>query len=90
MVVKYMEYHVDKPAKDIEKPLRSANMSEVVGDQWDAEFVDVEQETLFELILVCHFTTSIHPSGFFLFSFNVEYALGNAFICLKKTEDCEK
>ena len=33
------------------KPLKSANMSEVVPE-WDANFVDIEQELLFELILV--------------------------------------
>ena len=50
-VVGYMKYHVDNAAKEIEKPLKSANMNEVVC-QWDADFVDVDQEVLFELILV--------------------------------------
>lgn len=43
-VVQYMEYHHTSAPKEIEKPLRSANMSEVVS-QWDAEFVEVEQES---------------------------------------------
>ena len=34
-VVEYMRYHVDNPAREIEKPLKSANMVEVVS-QWDA------------------------------------------------------
>lgn len=34
-VVEYMRYHQDNPARDIEKPLKSANMTEVVS-QWDA------------------------------------------------------
>ncbi len=46
-----MKYHVDNPSKAIEKPLKSSNMAEVVS-QWDADFVDVEQEMLFEMILV--------------------------------------
>jgi hypothetical protein len=33
------------------QPLKSANMHEVVPE-WDANFVDIEQELLFELILV--------------------------------------
>jgi S-phase kinase-associated protein 1 len=41
-VVEYMKYHVDNPAREIEKPLKSANMAEVVS-QWDADFVDVDQ-----------------------------------------------
>src|SRR3989338_8232273 len=48
-VVSYMKYHAENPPKEIEKPLKSNHMSEVV-EQWDAEFVDVELELLFELI----------------------------------------
>jgi len=53
-VVSYMKYHAENPAKEIEKPLKSANMAEVVS-QWDAEFVDVDQELLFELILAANY-----------------------------------
>lgn len=53
-VVQYMKYHADNPAKSIEKPLKSPNMAEVVS-QWDADFVDVDQELLFELILAANY-----------------------------------
>jgi len=53
-VVAWMKYHVDNPMKEIEKPLKSANMNEVVS-QWDADFVDVDQEMLFELILAANY-----------------------------------
>jgi S-phase kinase-associated protein 1 len=42
----------DPPA--IEKPLKSANMLEVVSP-WDAGFIELEQEMLFELILAAHY-----------------------------------
>jgi len=48
-IVMYMKYHIDNPPKDIEMPLKSPNMSEVV-EQWDADFVDMVQEELFDLI----------------------------------------
>jgi hypothetical protein len=38
----------------ISQPLKSPNMAEVVS-QWDAEFVDVDQELLFELILAANY-----------------------------------
>jgi hypothetical protein len=69
-VVAYLKYHVDNPAKEIEKPLKSANMSEVVS-QYDADYVDVEQELLFELILVTQFPLcrARSPSCFLFFGF---------------------
>ena len=53
-VIEYMMYHSENPAKEIEKPLKSANMTEVVGE-WDSHYVEVDQEVLFELILVTYF-----------------------------------
>jgi len=53
-VIEYMTFHNGNPPKDIEKPLKSANMREVVSD-WDATFVEVDQETLFELILSANY-----------------------------------
>ena len=36
------------------QPLRSANLADIVPE-WDAKFVEVEQEMLFELILAANF-----------------------------------
>jgi S-phase kinase-associated protein 1 len=49
-IVEYMEHYKDAKAPEIEKPLRSSDMTQVVPE-WDASFVDVSQELLFELIL---------------------------------------
>ena len=47
-IVCYMKYHADKPAKPIDKPIKSSNMSELV-DKFDADFIDLPDEDLCEL-----------------------------------------
>lgn len=54
-VVEFCTHHVDNPMADIEKPLKSQLMSEVVDDQWDSDFVEVDQATLFNLILAANY-----------------------------------
>jgi S-phase kinase-associated protein 1 len=53
-VIEFCEHHLQEPMTEIEKPLKSNNMSDVV-QKWYAEFVDVEQVLLFELILAANY-----------------------------------
>lgn len=53
-VIEFCRHHVDNKLPEIEKPLRSANLSDIVPE-WDAKFVEVEQEMLFELILAANY-----------------------------------
>eukprot|EP00611_Tribonema_gayanum_P021843 TRINITY_DN428_c0_g3_i1.p2 TRINITY_DN428_c0_g3~~TRINITY_DN428_c0_g3_i1.p2 ORF type:complete len:183 (+),score=93.90 TRINITY_DN428_c0_g3_i1:76-624(+) len=53
-VIEFCRHHVEDPMNEIEKPLKSANMQEVVQD-WFATYVQVEQEVLFELILAANY-----------------------------------
>ena len=53
-VIKFMNHHMIEPMTDITKPIRSNNMSEIV-QEWYANFVEVDQEELFELILAANF-----------------------------------
>eukprot|EP01138_Halocafeteria_seosinensis_P004866 gb/GECG01004976.1/.p1 GENE.gb/GECG01004976.1/~~gb/GECG01004976.1/.p1 ORF type:complete len:156 (+),score=23.84 gb/GECG01004976.1/:1-468(+) len=54
-VIEFCRHHTTEghPIKEIEKPLPSSNLASIVSE-WDANFVDVDQETLFDLILVCY------------------------------------
>ena len=53
-ILKYCEYiHTNNPP-EIEKPLRTTNLGDVVNE-WYAKYVDLEQEKLFELILAANF-----------------------------------
>eukprot|EP00483_Globobulimina_turgida_P005265 UN05275 len=52
-IVTYMDHHHVCGAKEIEKPLRSADMRQIVSE-WEADFIEVDQETLFEIILAAN------------------------------------
>merc|ERR1719472_477792 len=40
---------------EIQKPLKSANLAECGVCEWDVEYVEIEQEILFELILAANY-----------------------------------
>ena len=52
-VIEFCRHYAEEPMSEIEKPLKSANMHEVV-QEWYANYVDVDQELLFELILAAN------------------------------------
>lgn len=53
-VLAWCTYHVTNPMATIEKPIRSSNIASLVS-AWDAEFVNVDQGLLFELILAANY-----------------------------------
>jgi len=53
-IIQFMENYVADPMKDIEKPLKSTIMKEVV-QEWYAEFVEGADKDMFELILGANF-----------------------------------
>ena len=50
-VVEYLEHHVKVPPRKIEKPLKTSNMVDLVGE-WDAKFADTDQDVMFKTLLV--------------------------------------
>mmetsp|Transcript_68831 Transcript_68831/g.222446 ORF Transcript_68831/g.222446 Transcript_68831/m.222446 type:complete len:895 (+) Transcript_68831:80-2764(+) len=50
-VIEYMNYHQNKPAGEIRTPLESDNLQDCGASAWDAKFINVDKEMLFELIL---------------------------------------
>lgn len=54
-VVKWMKHHdQSNPPKDIEKPLRSAFLYQLV-DQWDSDLVELSLDQLFELLMAANY-----------------------------------
>lgn len=53
-VIEFCRHFKTERMNDIEKPLKSSNMSEIV-QEWYATYVSVEQDVLFELILAANF-----------------------------------
>jgi S-phase kinase-associated protein 1 len=53
-VIEYCRHHKDSDPPEIEKPIKSTQISDFVAP-WDATFVEVEQEMLFELILAANY-----------------------------------
>ncbi|RYG54464.1 SKP1-like protein [archaeon] len=53
-VIEFCTHHVDQRLPEIEKPLVTSNLRDIVPD-WDAAFVDVDMEMLFELILAANY-----------------------------------
>jgi len=53
-VIEFCTHHKTEAMNEIEKPLKSSDMREVV-QKWYADFVNVEQVLLFELILAANY-----------------------------------
>jgi S-phase kinase-associated protein 1 len=53
-IIKYLEYYKDTEPREIEKPLPSNNFNECV-DSWDYNFIDLELDVIFEMILAANY-----------------------------------
>ena len=53
-VLVFMEHMRDNHPPEIEKPLSSTDLTQVV-DQWHADYVNVDQEMLFEIVMAANF-----------------------------------
>lgn len=53
-VVEFMEYYDGSPMEEIEKPLKSVDMKDIVPE-WYSKYVDLGQDILFEVILAANY-----------------------------------
>merc|ERR1719487_2755319 len=50
-----MEYHAAKPPAEISRLINRGNLADSNVCKWDCDFLDVEQDVLFELILAADY-----------------------------------
>ena len=53
-VLEFCKYVKEHPLQEIEKPLKTDNLRDIVSE-WFASYVEVEQEELFEVILAANY-----------------------------------
>ncbi len=53
-VIEYCNHYVEDKMSDIDRPIKSANMHEVV-QEWYAQYIEMEQEMLFEILLAANY-----------------------------------
>jgi len=54
-VIDFCKHHREQPPDEIQKPLKSNILLECGVSEWDNDFVSLEQEILFELILAANY-----------------------------------
>jgi len=54
LIITYLEYYKDSDPREIERPLPSNNFNECV-DSWDYQFIDLELDLIFEIILAANY-----------------------------------
>jgi len=53
-VVEFCERHTENPMPQISRPIKNNDMKLIVGE-WDANYIDIEQEVLFKVILAANY-----------------------------------
>jgi S-phase kinase-associated protein 1 len=53
-VIEFCTHYKSEPMKEIEMPLKSSDLAEVV-QKWYADFIDVDQAILFEIVIAANF-----------------------------------
>ena len=53
-IIAFCTYHLDNPLAEIERPLKSSNMRDVVSE-WDANFINISVDELMDLIVAANF-----------------------------------
>jgi S-phase kinase-associated protein 1 len=53
-VVEFIRHHITDPLTGIQKPLKSPSLTDMV-QEWYSAFIDIEQETVFEIMLAANF-----------------------------------
>ena len=53
-ILEYMEYHIDNPESDIDRPIQTNNFKSLVTE-WDYNFVNSNNDIMFDILITANY-----------------------------------
>jgi S-phase kinase-associated protein 1 len=54
-IIEFLKYYNTNPLKEIEKPLKSNNITDIVSDKWYADYINIDNEIVFDITIAANY-----------------------------------